>query len=123
MLHILVIEDDADFSAMVTRFLELKGHIVQAAYNGESGLRLAKEGNFDAIVCDLGLPDMDGFEVAAQIRRQTEQPWVVVIALTDYGKIDGRRHAIRAGFDDYLLKPIHLETLAVAITNAIREVN
>jgi two-component system, sensor histidine kinase len=95
---------------MLKAMLELQGHEVFEATDGASGLRLAIELRPEAAFVDIGLPIMDGYELARQIRRQTHQPGRLV-AVTGYGMPEDRRRALEAGFDDHVVKPIDPEVV------------
>jgi signal transduction histidine kinase len=102
---VLIVEDNADFVATLSALLELEGHRVSVAENGHTGLALVQQGEFDAIVCDLGLPGIDGYELARQARRLAREPRPFMIALTGYSQQEDRKRAAAAGFDHYLTKP------------------
>jgi signal transduction histidine kinase/ActR/RegA family two-component response regulator len=109
--QILLIEDNEDTSATLKLLLELGGHRVTTAPDGITGALLVKENKFDVIVCDIGLPGMDGYGVIAQIRRELRGAKPLVIALSGYGQPEDHKRAIAAGFDHYLVKPIKGDAL------------
>jgi CheY-like chemotaxis protein len=91
--------------------LEVEGHQVEIAGDGHAGLALALEGRFDAIVCDIGLPGLDGLELMARLRAAgadagTDSNRPLTIALSGYGQPQDRERALAAGFDRYLVKPV-----------------
>jgi signal transduction histidine kinase/ActR/RegA family two-component response regulator len=104
--RILLIEDNADANATLKTLLELEGHQVTSALDGLTGLSLAKANPYDIIICDIGLPGLDGYKVMAQVRQQMDQPSPFAIALSGYGQPEDRVRARDAGFDQYLLKPV-----------------
>ncbi|MFP4597263.1 MAG: response regulator [Persicimonas sp.] len=108
-LRILVIEDVDDLRIPFCQMLRLRGHTVEEAATGEAGLEAADEGDHDVILLDIGLPDIDGFEVTRRIRQR--RPEVAIIALTGYGRNEDREQAERAGFDSLLVKPVSLDEL------------
>jgi len=109
--RILLIEDSVDSNETLNLCLTLEGHRVVSAFDGPSGLALAKEGGYDLVICDIGLPDMDGFEVMTQIRQLSLLPVPCCIAITGYDQQSFRNRAFKVGFDHYLVKPIFMEVL------------
>ena len=104
-LHILLIEDDADARDALAALLELDGHRVSATGDGVHGVDLAKAAGPDVAVIDIGLPGLDGYEVARQIRAILGRS-AVLIALTGYSLPEDRQRASDAGFDDHVVKPV-----------------
>jgi len=119
-LSILVIEDNADTRDVLKLMLEVEGASVETAENGEQGLRAAERLRPDIVLCDIGLPDIDGFEVARRIRARTDLAVSRLIALTGYGQAEDMRQAIKAGFDAHLTKPVNLEQLMALLVSAAR---
>jgi PAS domain S-box-containing protein len=109
---VLIIEDNLDGGQSLADVLELEGHRVRLARDGCSGLALARELRPDAVVCDLGLPDLDGFQVARAIRADAGLRSTFLVALSGYAGPADRRQALEAGFDAHLGKPAPLEQLA-----------
>ena len=110
-LKILVVDDNRDAADSCAMLLELSGHHVQTAYTGRRALELAETFRPHAVLLDIGLPDLDGYELARQIRAA---PWgrdVILIAVTGWGQEDDRRRAFEAGCDHHLTKPIEAETV------------
>lgn len=104
--RILVVEDNADAAITMRDFLELSGHEVQLAASGTDGVRAARDFHPEIVLCDIGLPGMDGFEVAAALRRDPTTSSVRLIAVTGYGGDEDRRRSKEAGFDLHLTKPV-----------------
>ncbi len=116
---ILVIEDDADTAAFIARGLEEHGFIAERVDNGRDGLFLATGEQYDAIVLDRMLPQMDGLSVLAALRAaKIETPVIVLSAL---GSVDDRIAGLEAGSDDYLAKPFAFAELLVRLRLAIRK--
>jgi signal transduction histidine kinase len=111
---ILIVEDNDDARQMLQAALALDGHQVRAARDGTSGLALAAEAAPDVVLIDVGLPDMDGYEVARRLRA-TAGRRIGLIALTGYGQTEDRRRAYEAGFDTHLTKPVAADRLQQAI--------
>jgi two-component system CheB/CheR fusion protein len=82
-----------------------------------SGLAMAREHIFDVIICDIGLPGMDGYEVIRQLRLQSLNPVPCLVALTGYDQPEHRTRAIEVGFDHYLVKPIAMNVLMNIISS------
>src|SRR5215813_12971749 len=102
---ILIVEDNEDARDALRMLLELDGHIVEAAAEGAQALELARAKDPDVALVDIGLPGIDGYEVARRIRAtDTKRP--LLIALTGYGQPEDRRRATEAGFDSMLVKPV-----------------
>jgi signal transduction histidine kinase len=116
-LRIVLIEDNADARQALGRLLELDGHNVRVASNGPTGVRTATETAPDVVLVDIGLPGMDGYEVARRLRRRLGSS-VRLVALTGYGDTDARRRSAEAGFDGHLVKPVFPENLARALASA-----
>jgi CheY-like chemotaxis protein len=108
---VLVIEDDDDAREVMALMLRSCGAVPHTAVTGEDGLRLMGEKCFDAVICDLGLPGMDGFEVARRARSLPTPKRVRLIALTGFGQTSDVRQALEAGFDAHLTKPVEAERL------------
>ncbi|MDM7915563.1 MAG: response regulator, partial [Candidatus Eisenbacteria bacterium] len=103
-LSILVVDDYGDAAQMLSRLLSLDGHRVEIAHDGPAAIAAAKRAVPDVVLLDIGLPGMDGYEVAQKLREIEGFDRVLVIALTGYGKQADREES--ASFDHYLLKPV-----------------
>jgi signal transduction histidine kinase/ActR/RegA family two-component response regulator len=104
--RILVVEDNADAAATMRDFLELSGHEVELATSGADGIQVARLFHPEVVLCDLGLPGMNGFEVAEELRRDPSTRSARLIAVTGYGRDEDRRRSKAAGFDLHLTKPV-----------------
>jgi PAS domain S-box-containing protein len=109
--HILIIEDNDDTRQMLLAALSLNGHQVRAAPDGATGLALAAQARPDLALIDIGLPDLDGYEVARRLRAAPGGRRMGLIALTGYGQDEDQRRAYDAGFDAHLTKPVAPERL------------
>jgi CheY-like chemotaxis protein len=107
----LLIEDHVDAAESLAMLLELIGHEVAVAFDGAEGLAKARQLLPEVVLCDIGLPDMDGYAVARALRAAPETSAAFLVALTGYGDDDDRRLAVEAGFDAHLTKPADLEVL------------
>jgi len=117
---VLVIEDNADTRDVLKLMLEVEGATVDTAAGGEEGLSTAERLRPDIVLCDIGLPDIDGFEVARRLRARRDVAALRLIALTGYGQADDMRQAANAGFDAHLTKPVNLEQLMALLVSAAR---
>jgi signal transduction histidine kinase len=113
--RVLVIEDNDDARHMLRATLALAGHEVREAPDGASGIAAALEARPDAVLIDIGLPDIDGYEVARRLRSSALDGRVGLIAVTGYGRPDDERRALEAGFDAHLTKPVEPERLEEVI--------
>ncbi|HTL32071.1 MAG TPA: response regulator [Kofleriaceae bacterium] len=111
-LDILVIEDNDDVADTLAEWLGHMGHKVRVARTGPSGLELVLSMKPDVVLCDVGLPEMDGVEVCKRIRAQSSGFRPLMVALTGWGKEEDRKRTSDAGFDHHLVKPVALETLS-----------
>ncbi|HVS02541.1 MAG TPA: ATP-binding protein [Thermoanaerobaculia bacterium] len=115
-LRILVVDDNRDAAEALAELLRLEGYQVVAAHEGRVALAMAAERPPDVALLDIGLPVMDGYELARRLRRQPSDHPLRLIALTGYGQEHDRRRSQAAGFDDHLVKPVDLATLRQALT-------
>ncbi len=114
-MRILIIEDDATIAANLYDFLEARGHSIDAAADGITGLHLATSRTFDAIVLDVGLPALDGIALARKLRGEAhiETP---ILMLTARDTLDDKLAGFASGADDYLVKPFALKEVEARLT-------
>jgi PAS domain S-box-containing protein len=117
-LTVLVIEDNADAREMLHAWLEEIGHQVYAAADGAEGLELARSIRFDVALVDIGLPGLDGYQVAEALRASATGRDTLLVAITGYGRPEDSARAREAGFDAHLVKPVQPEHLARLIHGA-----
>jgi CheY-like chemotaxis protein len=110
--RVLVIEDDEDGRETLRLLLEVQGHEVEVAENGRGGAAKALSSRPEVVLVDIGLPDIDGYTVARQIRTGAHGADMLIVALTGYGASTDRQQAIEAGFDAHLVKPVEPGALA-----------
>jgi signal transduction histidine kinase len=110
-LRILVVDDNADAGQLLADSLRALGHTTRVALDGPGALETAREFHPDVALLDLGLPVMDGFEVAHRLRAQPESIHILLVAITGYGQQVDRQRTRAAGFDEHLVKPVDLEEL------------
>ena len=103
--RIVVIDDNVDAAESLAMLLRLKGHEVHVAYDGPAGVSLALKTKPDSVLVDIGLPGIDGYEVAKRLRAQEEER-MLLIALTGYSQTEDRIKSEQAGFDHHLVKPV-----------------
>ncbi|QEH33874.1 Autoinducer 2 sensor kinase/phosphatase LuxQ [Aquisphaera giovannonii] len=114
-VRILVVEDNRDSAESLRMLLATHGYDVRLAFNGVEGVQSAQQSHPDVIICDVGLPGMDGFAVARAIREHPDLRHVRLIAVTGYGREDDRKRALDSGFDSHLVKPADPEALLALI--------
>ena len=102
----LVVDDVADVTEMLSVLLSHAGYEVMTAGSAAAALSLAKEGHFDVIISDIGMPQMNGYELARALRELSGYEGVPMVALTGYSKFDDRQRSLDAGFNAHLTKPI-----------------
>ena len=111
-LHVLIVEDNEDGRESLRELLELWGHQVSSAGSGPEGIEMAFAIRPEVALIDIGLPGLDGNEVARRIRSILDEEEISLIAMTGYGQPEDRRRALQAGFDRYLVKPVDPAVLA-----------
>jgi len=104
--RIVVIDDNQDAAESLAMLLRLKGHDVEIAYDGSTGVELALSSAPDCVLVDIGLPGIDGYEVAKRLRSHDRDHRMMLIALTGYGQQEDRERSRIAGFDHHLVKPV-----------------
>ncbi len=112
---VLLIEDNVDACETLRTLLTLEGHTVATAHDGKDGLARALAGDFDVVICDIGLPGLDGYEVLGRLRGAAAGSRPYAIALSGYCQAEDRARALDAGFDQYLVKPIQPEALLAVL--------
>lgn len=117
-MRVLVVEDDVKMASLLKRGLEEEGHAVDVAREGRDGLWMAKENPYAAVVLDVMLPGIDGFEICRSMREAGV--WAPVLMLTARDAVGDRVKGLDAGADDYLVKPFSLLELAARIRALVR---
>lgn len=116
--RILLIEDNADANDTLTSLLRIEGYTVDSAFDGRTGMLMARAQPYDIVLCDIGLPTMDGYEIIATLRQSlTQLP--CFIALSGYNQLQDRRRATAAGFDHFLAKPASIDVLLDLIASSM----
>jgi CheY-like chemotaxis protein len=109
--RLLVVDDNRDAAESMSMLLQLWGHDVVFAYDGPSALETAEQWQPEAVFLDIGLPGMDGYEVAERLRELPHAKGAILIAITGYGQDDDRLRSQRAGIDHHLVKPVAPDAL------------
>jgi DNA-binding response OmpR family regulator len=113
-VRVLVVEDNEDTAESVRRLLSQCGYQVMVAHTGQEGVTTARKLQPHVVLCDIGLPDSDGYAVAS-VLRQSDSGKARIIAVTGHGDTMDRRRALAAGFDEHLVKPVEPRVLLDAI--------
>lgn len=114
--RVLVVEDNRDNMTLIVDVLESLDYDVIQAKDGEQGVELARSERPDLILMDLSLPKIDGWEATRTIKAEDDLRQIPIIALTAHAMVGDRERALEAGCDDYMTKPINLQTLATKLT-------
>ena len=119
--RVLVVDDNVDAADLLAFALEASGFATRTAHDGPDALRLAEEFHPDVAVLDIGLPVMDGYELATRLKRKPELAKLHMIALTGYGQPDDVRRARDAGFEEHLVKPVDIDRLQATVNRVLRD--
>ncbi len=120
-LRVMVVDDNVDAAQMLAALLEVQGHAVSVEYDARGALERAQREQPDVLLLDIGLPDMDGYELARRLRSQAGSAHATLVALTGYGQSQDRKEAEEAGFDHYLVKPADMDQVNEVLAEAARE--
>jgi len=110
-LRVVIVEDNYDAAEALTMLLELFGHQATIVADGLTAIDVVRDGAFDIALVDIGLPGIDGYEVARRIRMLPNAKTMMLVALTGYGQETDKQRALSAGFDEHLTKPVKIERL------------
>jgi CheY-like chemotaxis protein len=113
--RVLVVDDNKDAANSLAMILTLEGHEVESVYSAHEALVRAVSFKPDVALLDIGLPEMNGYELARRLREHPEVSAIRLVALTGYGQAEDKEHAHAAGFDDHLVKPADLRALQQAL--------
>ncbi|HEU4376694.1 MAG TPA: ATP-binding protein [Telluria sp.] len=113
--RILIVDDNADAAHTLSLFLEALGHKVRVAFDGHSALAIAAQDAPAVLLLDIGLPDIDGYQLARSLRAMAPTAHAMLIALTGYGQPEDRARSLAAGFDHHLTKPVDADQLAALL--------
>lgn len=112
-MHILIVEDDKDVAAYIAKGLSESGYVTDTAYTGSEGLMMAKSGQYDMLIIDRMLPELDGLSLIKKLR--SENIHLPVLVLSALGEVDDRIEGLAAGGDDYLVKPYAFSELLARV--------
>lgn len=121
MAKVLYVEDNFENRLLVSRVLTAEGHEVLEAADGVAGLRIAQERAPDLILIDINLPEMDGYEVTARMRKMPALADVPIVALTANVLRGDRERSLRAGCDGYIPKPLDVDMLPQQVETFLRQ--
>lgn len=117
--RILVVDDNQDGADLMAVLLRLQGHAVEVAHDGVSALKCAAAFDPDVVLLDIGLPGLNGYEVAKQLRDTSMQHPQCLIAMTGYGTDEDRRRTEEAGFDHHIVKPVEPAELNAVLAQSM----
>ncbi|HEY2107610.1 MAG TPA: response regulator, partial [Candidatus Binataceae bacterium] len=116
-VRVLVVDDNRDAADSTSLLLEARGFEVQTVYDGAAALRTFSDFRPDAVLLDIGMPVMDGYEVARRLRALPSGDGLAIIAVSGYGQEDDRRRSMEAGFDRHMTKPLDTSRLIEFLTS------
>jgi CheY-like chemotaxis protein len=114
---VLVVDDNADAADVLCLLLEALGHTTSAEHDAERAIVRAAQQSPQMVFLDIGLPDMDGYELARRLRSMPETVGAVFVAVTGYGQPEDRERARQAGFDHHVVKPVKLAVVRELLDN------
>jgi CheY-like chemotaxis protein len=117
-MRVLIVEDNRDTARTLQLVLRRYGHDVEVAHTGRTGVEAARAWQPDVVLCDLGLPEMDGFEVATALRQDPATAALRMIAITGYGRPEDRLRSHEVGFERHLTKPVDPRDLQTLLADA-----
>ena len=115
-LRVVIVEDNYDAAEALTMLIELFGHQATIVADGLAAIDAVRDGSFDIALVDIGLPGIDGYEVARRIRMLPNGKTMMLVALTGYGQETDKQRALSAGFDEHLTKPVKIERLQALLS-------
>jgi CheY-like chemotaxis protein len=116
---LLVVDDNRDAATTLALLLRLKGHTVRVAHDGASALESAAAFRPDVVFLDIGMPAMDGYEVARRLRQVPELRHTRLVALTGWGQEEDRQRSLQAGFDHHLVKPPQVSDIDAVLAESV----
>jgi CheY-like chemotaxis protein len=115
--RVLVVDDNVDAASMLDLLLRSLGHETRVAHDGITALRAAQEFRPDVVLLDIGMPDIDGYEVARRLRGLANLRRMRIVAVTGWGQDADRKRSMEAGFDLHLVKPVDAKELSHALND------
>ncbi|HEY0705747.1 MAG TPA: response regulator, partial [Polyangia bacterium] len=119
--RVLIVDDNQDAAELLAEALTDWGHVVRIAFDGAAALRALEQEKPDLALLDIGLPVMDGYELARRSRSDSSLRSIRLLAVTGYGQAKDRAEAEKAGFDAHLVKPVDLQTVEVELSRIMAE--
>jgi CheY-like chemotaxis protein len=120
-LKILVVDDNHDAADSLAQLLEAYGHHAEVTYGGEDAVQRAAKGDINVALVDIGMPTVDGFQVAERISKHAKAKETLLVAITGWGEHSDRARSKQAGFAYHLTKPVDIDTLASLLSMAARK--
>ena len=120
-LHILIADDNVDLAENFAELLRTNGHQVDVVHDGEAALKSASLVLPDIVLLDIGMPKLDGYQVAKQLKRSATTERIHLVAISGWGQATDKENALRAGFDHHLVKPVDPQTLVNILEDAFEE--
>ena len=121
--HLLLVDDDPNLVLLVKDYLELQGYEVTTADNGKEALKVLGEQIPDMIICDVMMPEMDGYALIEQVRQDPRTSWIPVMFLSAKGQSQDRVKGLHIGADVYMVKPIEPEELVAQVESSLKQAN
>ena len=121
--QLLLVDDDPNLILLIQDYLEFQGYEVKSADNGQEALDILEKYIPDLIICDIMMPDIDGYEVVERIREDSRISWIPVIFLSAKGQATDRVKGLTKGADVYLVKPFEPEELVAQVESSLKQVN
>lgn len=118
--NILIVEDDLDVAEMLDAYFRVQGYDVSVANWGEDAVKISETQHFNLVILDIRLPDIDGYEVARQLRQNRRTENIPIIFLTEKRSRADRLHGLELGADDYITKPFDIQELRLRVRNSIQ---
>jgi CheY-like chemotaxis protein len=113
--RILVVDDNCDFADSTATLLGSLGHVVRVAYDGAAGLDTAARFAPHIAFLDIGMPKLNGYELAQRLRAQAATAHTILVAVSGWGQAHDQRRALEAGFDEFLVKPVDPERIVTLL--------
>jgi len=108
---VLVVDDNQDLASVMAEFLRASGYEVRVAHDAEAAMKMARSRRYEAVLLDIGLPGMNGYQLAERLRLDGSVRDALLIAISGYGREEDLLRAAEAGFDHHLVKPLDIERL------------
>ena len=121
MRRYLIVDDNRDLARTFAKLLRRQGNEVEMAHDGPEGIDMARAFRPDVVLLDIGLPRLDGYEVARRLRREGGLEGALIIAISGYGQEEDRRRSSEVGMDHHLIKPADMETLQALLASLVSD--